>query len=233
MATKPVYEDDTSTDYGDDAMGVDAAVAAQRARAEGEASDGPEQITASPQPKARPMQPSSKVTPSAAPVRKTTPSAAPVRKAAPSVASYSNEGRGAKAPTVTPAVPSKAGAGRGVINRQAETRDRSGYTDSERAANRAKLSGAVKSGLSGVGDYLKSIGTVSGRDAAKKAAEARWKSKSGSDSTMSEDGAAMKRGGSVKKMASGGFTRSADGIAQRGKTRAQQFCGGGMSKGKR
>lgn len=51
--------------------------------------------------------------------------------------------------------------------------------------------------------------------------------------TMDEFGAAMKRGGSVKKMASGGFTRSADGIAQRGKTRAQQFCGGGMSKGKR
>jgi hypothetical protein len=51
--------------------------------------------------------------------------------------------------------------------------------------------------------------------------------------TMDEFGSAMKRGGSVKKMASGGFTRSADGIAQRGKTRAQQFCGGGMSKGKR
>jgi hypothetical protein len=51
--------------------------------------------------------------------------------------------------------------------------------------------------------------------------------------TMDEFGAAMKRGGSVKKMASGGFTRSADGIAQRGKTRAQQFCDGGMSKGKR
>lgn len=37
----------------------------------------------------------------------------------------------------------------------------------------------------------------------------------------------------VKKMASGGFTRSADGIAQRGKTRAQQFCGGGMTKGRK
>ena len=31
----------------------------------------------------------------------------------------------------------------------------------------------------------------------------------------------------------GGFTRSADGIAQRGKTRAQQFCMGGSAKGKK
>jgi len=30
---------------------------------------------------------------------------------------------------------------------------------------------------------------------------------------------AMKKGGSVKKMASGGFTRSADGIAKKGKTK--------------
>ena len=33
---------------------------------------------------------------------------------------------------------------------------------------------------------------------------------------------AMKKGGGVKKMASGGFTRAADGIAQRGKTKAMQ-----------
>jgi hypothetical protein len=51
--------------------------------------------------------------------------------------------------------------------------------------------------------------------------------------TLDENGAAMKRGGSVKKYASGGFTRSADGCAERGKTRAQQFCGGGMSKGRK
>jgi hypothetical protein len=43
----------------------------------------------------------------------------------------------------------------------------------------------------------------------------------------------MKKGGKVEKFAAGGFTRSADGIAQRGKTRAQQFCGGGMSRGKK
>jgi len=40
--------------------------------------------------------------------------------------------------------------------------------------------------------------------------------------TMDEFGSAMKRGGSVKKMASGGSVSSrADGIAQRGKTRGK------------
>ena len=39
----------------------------------------------------------------------------------------------------------------------------------------------------------------------------------------------MKGGGKVKKMASGGFVRSADGIAQKGKTKAKQnkMSGGG------
>ena len=47
-------------------------------------------------------------------------------------------------------------------------------------------------------------------------------------------GAGMKKGGGVKKMASGGFVRSADGIAQKGKTKAKQItmCGGGMAKKK-
>lgn len=34
---------------------------------------------------------------------------------------------------------------------------------------------------------------------------------------------AMKKGGKVKKMASGGYTREADGIAQKGKTKATQI----------
>lgn len=33
----------------------------------------------------------------------------------------------------------------------------------------------------------------------------------------------MKKGGSVKKMASGGFVRSADGVASKGKTKAKQI----------
>ena len=38
----------------------------------------------------------------------------------------------------------------------------------------------------------------------------------------------MKRGGGVKKMAGGGYTRAADGVAQRGKTRGTQIV---MKKG--
>ena len=42
----------------------------------------------------------------------------------------------------------------------------------------------------------------------------------------------LKKGGGVKKMASGGFVRSADGIASKGKTKAKQvtMCGGGKVK---
>jgi hypothetical protein len=40
-------------------------------------------------------------------------------------------------------------------------------------------------------------------------------------------------GASVKKMAKGGYTKSADGIASRGKTRGTMvMCGGGMTKRK-
>jgi hypothetical protein len=50
-----------------------------------------------------------------------------------------------------------------------------------------------------------------------------------------EAGNEMKRGGKVKKMASGGSASSrGDGVAQRGKTKGTMvMCGGGMSKGKR
>jgi hypothetical protein len=50
-----------------------------------------------------------------------------------------------------------------------------------------------------------------------------------------EAGNEMKRGGKVKKMASGGSASArADGIAQRGKTKGTMvMCGGGMAKGKR
>jgi hypothetical protein len=50
-----------------------------------------------------------------------------------------------------------------------------------------------------------------------------------------EAGNAMKRGGKVKKMSSGGSASSrADGCAVKGKTKGTMvMCGGGMSKGKR
>ena len=43
------------------------------------------------------------------------------------------------------------------------------------------------------------------------------------DTSMGGGMGMMKKGGSVKKMASGGFVRSADGIAQKGKTKAKQI----------
>jgi hypothetical protein len=36
--------------------------------------------------------------------------------------------------------------------------------------------------------------------------------------------AGMKKGGGVKKMASGGFVRAADGVASKGKTKAKQIA---------
>jgi hypothetical protein len=55
--------------------------------------------------------------------------------------------------------------------------------------------------------------------------------------TLDENGAAMKRGGSVKGYAKGGSVSSAssraDGIAQRGKTRGTMLCSGGMAKGRK
>ena len=44
----------------------------------------------------------------------------------------------------------------------------------------------------------------------------------------------LHKGQPMTKLAKGGtFRSSADGIAQRGKTRGQQFCMGGMAKGKK
>jgi len=52
------------------------------------------------------------------------------------------------------------------------------------------------------------------------------------DTMMAGAPGGMKKGGGVKKMASGGFVRSADGIASKGKTKAKQvtMCGGGKVK---
>jgi hypothetical protein len=45
----------------------------------------------------------------------------------------------------------------------------------------------------------------------------------------------LHKGQPMTKLAKGGFTKSADGIASRGKTKATQIkmCGGGMMKGKK
>ena len=79
-------------------------------------------------------------------------------------------------------------------------------TSEQAAANRAAIGDSIKKGLSSVGDYLRNFKTP---------AERRSEEAKKSTSTM-------KRGGSVKKMASGGMASSrADGIAQRGKTRGK------------
>jgi hypothetical protein len=64
----------------------------------------------------------------------------------------------------------------------------------------------------------------SGKDVEKKG----MKEGSKADMALDKKQMMMKRGGAVKKMASGGFTRSADGIAQSGKTKAKQIK---MNKG--
>ena len=45
--------------------------------------------------------------------------------------------------------------------------------------------------------------------------------KDGKPTFVGDGEGAMKKGGAVKKMASGGYTSAADGVAQRGKTRAK------------
>jgi len=67
----------------------------------------------------------------------------------------------------------------------------------------------------------------SGKDVEKKG----MKEGSKADMAMDKKQMMMKRGGAVKKMASGGFTRAADGVAQSGKTKAKQIKmnKGGMS----
>ena len=60
--------------------------------------------------------------------------------------------------------------------------------------------------------------------------EVKGKGKEGSkkEEAFDKSQMGMKRGGGVKKMAAGGFTRSADGIASKGKTKAKQIA---MKKG--
>lgn len=94
-------------------------------------------------------------------------------------------------------------------------------------ASDAVASGAKKIG-SGIADYAKRTFTLEGREQTKKEAEAA-RAKAASSREFNEDalstGSAMRRGGKVKKMASGGMTasRRADGIASRGKTRCKMY----------
>jgi len=95
-------------------------------------------------------------------------------------------------------------------------------------------------------DALKTYKTkLAARDAAKEALKPRARPKAeikrdaiGRADTLDENGAAMKRGGSVKNYASGGSVSSAssraDGCATKGKTKGTMvMCGGGMAKGRK
>jgi hypothetical protein len=85
--------------------------------------------------------------------------------------------------------------------------------------------------MSKVNDALKAFKSKPAAKPAAKPASKAKRTAADRDKILSAD--TLKTGGKVKGYAAGGFTRSADGIAQRGKTRAQQFCSGGMSKGRK
>jgi len=99
-------------------------------------------------------------------------------------------------------------------------------TSEEAAANRQAAYDKVKSVGSSVVDYVKNFETPAER----RAREAKNPPpKTSSTRDYNEDalssGSAMRRGGAVKKMASGGMTasRRADGIATKGKTRCRMY----------
>jgi hypothetical protein len=91
------------------------------------------------------------------------------------------------------------------------------------SANRAAVVDTAKSVAGSIGDYVRNFKTPAERrsEEAKNPTPKAPKSDDTNEDALSS-GSAMKRGGSVKKMASGGMASSrADGIAQRGKTRGK------------
>jgi hypothetical protein len=116
---------------------------------------------------------------------------------------YSNEGRNSRAPVSTPTpTPVKTTTGSGRVP-----------TSEQAAANRQAAMDKVKAVGSSVSDYVKNFETPAER----RSREAR-------------EASGMKKGGKVKKMASGGMTskassasKRADGIASRGKTNCKMY----------
>ena len=145
---------------------------------------------------------------------------------------FSNEGRNSTAPSIKSKVvdaTKRAGltavkaATQGPIASATNSSNRV-PTSEEAAANRQAAYDKVKSVGSSVVDYVKNFETPAER----RAREAKNPSpKTSSTRDYNEDalssGSAMRRGGAVKKMASGGMTasRRADGIATKGKTRGK------------
>lgn len=118
---------------------------------------------------------------------------------------YSNEGRGSKPKVSTDFTPGKV------------------PSSEQASANRAAVVDTAKSVAGSIGDYVRNFKTPAERrsEEAKNPTPKASKSDDTNEDALSS-GSAMKRGGSVKKMASGGMASSrADGIAQRGKTRCK------------
>ena len=98
-------------------------------------------------------------------------------------------------------------------------------TPEQAAANRQAAYDKLKSVGSSVADYVRNFETPAER----RAREAKNPPPKSTPREFNEDalstGSAMRRGGMVKKMASGGMTASkrADGIASRGKTRCKMY----------
>lgn len=149
---------------------------------------------------------------------------------------YSNEGRPGVAPdmrgklkteTTTPAQPTARRETYKGLDGKIHYKEPSGPSASQMASD-AISSGAKKVG-SGIADYVKNFETPAERRA-REAKEAKNKPASVAPTrNYNEDalssGFVMKRGGAVKKMASGGMTasRRADGIATKGKTRCRMY----------
>jgi len=138
--------------------------------------------------------------------------AAPAKDAS----NFSNEGRSSAAPAKSSAMPDTYRDLSGKVKVREPVKPRSEYEFGPQNIKRnllnapSDIASGLKTAGSAVGDYLGKTFTMEGREQTEK----ERKEKLG-----------MKRGGSVKKMASGGNVSSAskraDGIAQKGKTRGK------------
>ena len=100
--------------------------------------------------------------------------------------------------------------------------------DFSKADKGRKFAEGGRMAISKMGKPTMKAGMSTAKDGMKKATPMADTMMAGAPTGM----AGMKKGGGVKKMASGGFVRSADGIASKGKTKAKQvtMCGGGKVK---
>jgi hypothetical protein len=162
--------------------------------------------------------------------KSSSPSAAP---SVPAVAAAPSAPATPSAPAV-PSAPASASAPKGSTYRDFKGKIQRTTEDGPSAVETIGkgIGSAASSAASGIGDYFKNYETPAehrSRKNKEEKAESRNPKKvksadMGSDFNTDalSTGSAMKRGGSVKKMATGGMASSrADGIAQRGKTRGK------------